>query len=712
MANQKHIFILLFVFFNLTLLASNEKLPRTSVNHSFYEHSLKLESYFDTSNKYTNPLQLVKDSILKPEYLSKSTFYKGYKTQNLWFKLVPGHFRNKKYVQFNNAFLDNIIVYKFKNQQITDSIVTGDSHPFNTRQYPVNTFMFSLDTSSDFYIVKVNTNGMLSVPIVFYSEQDVMQNKHFPSFIYFGIILLATIFNLLLIIRFKESIYVYYFGSLFSIGFIIATDWGFSFQFLWPNLPQLNNYSIIAYNAIFFLLLFSEKFLEIRKFVPSLYKVFISCYILLIGNTIITLLGFYNLAVQISLYLTLVLPVFCLFSGIRIYKHKKQLSVVFFISGFIFYSFFIVIYLLSYMDVISVNVFTKNSVQIANTCEIVFLFLAVIERFRFIELQKKKADKQLLEITKRNKEILEEQNSMLEKKVVERIIEIKELNDKLAATNKELTNSNEELSTINQYLEDQKITLSNTIAQLKETQSQLIQSEKMAALGTLVAGVAHEINNPLNFIAGGLNLINNVRNSKTGSTQPWQKQLEMPSKMIQDGINRATNIVKALMTYSHKTNSQLSYFDIHKILDNTLLFLKSKIDPEIKVVKIYTLERQVPVFADKMHQVFLNIIDNALFAIKNSSDQIENKIIITTLSTIEKKQEFAVVKIFNSGSTIEEKSFKKLYDPFYSTKETGQGTGLGLFICYNIIEEHKGIIYAENTDNGVCFTIKLPILSL
>ena len=247
--------------------------------------------------------------------------------------------------------------------------------------------------------------------------------------------------------------------------------------------------------------------------------------------------------------------------------------------------------------------------------------------------------------------------------------------------------------------------LNESNSKLKEAQQHLVQSEKMASLGTLTAGVAHEINNPLNFINGGIQIIEDVEQDiQTHIPLPEQEKFKVGFGMIRSGYERSIHIVKALMNFSHQGSPVLIQSDITEIIDNTLLFLKSKINADIKVGKVYQFKGIVPVFPSKLHQVILNILDNAIYAV-NQNNLPEKRISISTRL----EANLLHIVISNNGPTIPEQQMGQIFDPFYTTKDPGQGTGLGLSISYALMAEHKGRLYAKNNEEGVSFIIELPI---
>jgi signal transduction histidine kinase len=247
--------------------------------------------------------------------------------------------------------------------------------------------------------------------------------------------------------------------------------------------------------------------------------------------------------------------------------------------------------------------------------------------------------------------------------------------------------------------------LNLVIEELKSAQNHLVQSEKMASLGTLIAGVAHEINNPLNFISGGINIIKDIKPEIEKSISgELNESFTLATRIINEGFDRSLDIVNALMSFSVKSESQLQYHDMHTIINNTLLFMMPIIPKDIVIIRDFRLNKSVQVYIEKMHQVFINILNNAIFVL-NSDDIQEKKIIIKTFNN----DNNAIIEFINSGPEIPEKFLNQIFDPFFTTKDPDKGKGLGLSICYTYIKEHKGKISAVNIENGVKFTIELPL---
>lgn len=269
---------------------------------------------------------------------------------------------------------------------------------------------------------------------------------------------------------------------------------------------------------------------------------------------------------------------------------------------------------------------------------------------------------------------------------------VKARTDELSAINEELKMNNEELLTQREVLE-------MTVDDLKKAQKQLVHSEKMASLGILAAGIGHEINNPLNFIYGGLL---GIEEYISHNLKEHYNDLQPMLNGIQEGIRRASAIVTSLSHYSRRDDLPMIECDIHSIIDNCLVMLYNQLKHKIEIVKNYTEKKYVLIGNEgKLHQAVLNIIANSAQSI-----DVEGKIEISTL--IEGKILKLIIKDNGCGISLE--NMPKILDPFFTTKAPGKGTGLGLSITYNIIQEHKGNIeFHSIPGKGTEAIITLPV---
>lgn len=241
--------------------------------------------------------------------------------------------------------------------------------------------------------------------------------------------------------------------------------------------------------------------------------------------------------------------------------------------------------------------------------------------------------------------------------------------------------------------------LTKTLEELRERQNQLIESEKMASLGFLSAGIAHEINNPLNFILGGYF---GVRGILEGSALESEKT-KMFLDAIKEGVERTSKIVKGLNQFTRSGDSAEERFDLHDILENCLVVLTHSLRDRIQVEKnMFPQPLVVKGNSGKIHQVFLNILTNAIQAMEGKDG---------TLSVQSyRDSNFGIIVITDTGVGIPIEHQNKIRNPFFTTKDPGKGVGLGLPIAYKIIQDHNGSIEMESEwGKGTTFRIKLPI---
>ena len=240
---------------------------------------------------------------------------------------------------------------------------------------------------------------------------------------------------------------------------------------------------------------------------------------------------------------------------------------------------------------------------------------------------------------------------------------------------------------------------------VQDVELQLVHMEKMASVGVLAAGIAHEINNPLGFLISNLESLKDYARSLAKivpTDNPKNKtileDLSAISAESLEGALRIKKIVSDLRTFSKQSESAVNLVDINQILESTLSIVWNEIKFKIAVVKDYQAKTQILADSTQLSQVFLNLLINASQAIPEKGT--------VTLSTSEDATNM-YVKVSDTGPGIAPEVLTKIFDPFFSTKKTG--TGLGLSVSYNIIKSHKGQIKAESAPGkGTTFTISLP----
>jgi two-component system, NtrC family, sensor kinase len=248
---------------------------------------------------------------------------------------------------------------------------------------------------------------------------------------------------------------------------------------------------------------------------------------------------------------------------------------------------------------------------------------------------------------------------------------------------------------------------------LKDTQAQLIQNEKMASLGQLVAGIAHEINNPLAFVLNNLFIVESGLDSLGPEIEPQLSELSLKKMRkartrlgeMREGLDRVKELVLDLRTFSRLDEAELQAVDVAEAIDAVLLLLKHKMNGAIHLEKHYAPARTLYCFAGRLQQVLMNLIGNAVDAITSKGDG-KGTIFVTTRQT----PEFFQISVRDTGAGIPEAIRSKIFDPFFTTKPVGQGTGLGLAISYGIVQDHGGSIEVHSEEGvGTEFIVKIPL---
>ncbi len=310
--------------------------------------------------------------------------------------------------------------------------------------------------------------------------------------------------------------------------------------------------------------------------------------------------------------------------------------------------------------------------------------------------------------------------------------EIRGLADKQLADNEKLFLAEKQMKELLKKEQDSKNELNGALDSLKNAQSQLVHSEKMASLGQLTAGIAHEINNPINFISSGMNsmkmsiesikeildsystleegadpkkLLEEIKELK--EDHEYEELMDELDDLIKDinyGVTRTIEIVKGLRVFSRLDEEESKPANINENIDATLTLLKNKTKNRIKITKFYDENmQQIECFPGQLNQVFMNILNNSIQAIP--SDRKDGEITIYT----EEEDQSVVIRLKDNGVGIPEDVQKRIWEPFFTTKPVGEGTGLGMSITFGIIEKHSGDIDLQSeVGKGTEFAIRLP----
>ena len=306
-----------------------------------------------------------------------------------------------------------------------------------------------------------------------------------------------------------------------------------------------------------------------------------------------------------------------------------------------------------------------------------------------------------------------------------------ELNQLVQSYNVMVNELQKMYSTLEVEVQDRTKELKNAYTELQNTQAMMVHSEKMKSLGELVAGIMHEINNPINFIYGNMTHLSNysndlieliddiTANSKSLNEEErtaFEKKKEeldyeflktdMPDliKSCKEGADRAKNIIQDLKSFSRMEEAAITDIDVVHEIDTTLNILHNKIKNKAVVHKEYTEPiPKIEGYGGQLNQVFMNILDNAAGAIEKQGD-------IWIRIMLDNSYKNLIIEIEDNGIGMDKETAMKVFDPFFTTKPVGQGTGLGMSITHKIIKNHQGnITVSSNKGQGTKFTITLPL---
>jgi signal transduction histidine kinase len=322
-------------------------------------------------------------------------------------------------------------------------------------------------------------------------------------------------------------------------------------------------------------------------------------------------------------------------------------------------------------------------------------------------------------------------NSLKEAKEKEKIQseKLKMQWDVLRETNQELEEKSEGLQKQKLKIENKNKQLQIALKKLKEAQNQLVQSEKMASVGQLTAGIAHEINNPINFVSSNisplkrdlddiiklLEMCTHITYSENRETELKKieeykmeieyniiiKEIRDLLSGIEEGARRTMEIVRSLRNFSRLDEGEKKLADTNEGIESTLLMLRNQLKNRIEVEKKFESLPQILCYPGKLNQVFMNILNNAGQSIEG-----QGRIIISTSF----KKNNILISIKDTGKGMSKKVASRIFEPFFTTKDVGKGTGLGLSISYGIIQEHNGQIKVKSdVGKGTEFIITLPV---
>lgn len=563
------------------------------------------------------------------------------------------------------------------------------------------------------YFIRIDSKHPVVMAFFIGSNGAINKAINQLSFIlgaYLGILLSVFFYNLFLFISIKDKNYLFYILYIILLGLAQFTLAGYAYKYVWNNSPDFNLYAVpltTSFAAIFGII-FAMLLMRTREFTPISHKIYIGFILFYFVAIIFSLSGMNNVSYFIININSLFVSITSIFVSIYISRKGYRPAFFFFIS-WITFCVALVIFSLRNLGIVPSNDFTTYVLYLGSAIETVLLSVALTDRINTMQKEKELSQNYVLQVSLEKEMLIKEQNILLEQKVHERTGELERSN----------------------------LQLGEAILDLKSTQSQLVESAKMASLGQLTAGVAHEINNPINFVKANIKplkmdlddiftiikkyeslpdtdiekiqeTLKVIREESRNMDLPFLKaEINQLIGGINDGAERTAEIVRGLRTFSRLDESELKSVKIYDGIASTLLLLSNSIPAHIHIVKDYQAIGDIECYPGKLNQVFMNLLNNAIQAITLKTESNNHEYI--TISTRDVDNSIRI-SIKDTGLGITPEVRNKIFDPFFTTKDVGSGNGLGLSIVFKIIEMHKGKIEIESggLNKGADFIITLP----
>lgn len=640
----------------------------------------------------------------------------GISHYNSWirFQMVNEGKLDKVALTIEYPSIDYVNFYMIRNGRVKEMVVSKDDH-YKNRTYNHQFYIFDIPLDPGDSItcfLKLNSNTQLLAPITLNSSNSILNaiaKLELLTGLYFGIMLVMIFYNLFIYFSSRDKSYLVYVNYIFWVLMAQASLLGFSNKYLWPSNNWMVDNSMVLTAAMSGIasIQFVKSFLDTRLYARSFNWILTFILIAEVAVISILLLGYDLLSYQL-VNTVAGLGAVTIFITACVVLSKKRKPAIFFLIAWSIFLLSVVVFVLNDFGIFNYNFFTTHAMQMGSAIEAVLLSFALADKINVLKKEKDQSRLAALRIAKENSRIVKEQNVVLEIKVKKRTEEIEHKNE----------------------------VLNQTLSDLQQTQMQLVESEKMASLGQLTAGIAHEINNPINFVTGNIgplkrdvevlfeaidilerynksDLPDDVKIKQFATFKDEQDfdylkiEINHLLKGINEGATRTAEIVKSLRIFSRLDEDDLKLADVNEGLESTLIIVNNLLSG-IKVTKKYGDLPAINCYPGKLNQVFLNIISNALYAIdqkfeKNSGGEF--------LVETYRDDAFVYIVIKDNGIGMSEEVKRKMFDPFFTTKDVGQGTGLGMSIAFNTIQKHNGNIEViSEIGVGTTFKLQLPLI--
>jgi two-component system, NtrC family, sensor kinase len=567
----------------------------------------------------------------------------------------------------------------------------GECRPFSEREFYDPSYIYRLkipqNTEATLYL-RIASRDNFKVPILIGSQESIFRSNKIKDYVLGllgGIMVVMLLYNSFLYITVRDKTYLYYVGYLLTVILTQVSIQGYSFQYLWPESPWMAQWSPFIFSPLVGIAsaAFMRLFLNTRQFIPKLDKFFRFFYVAYGIAFLLAVAGKFPVSYLLITVIATFLSMFMLVGGIIIFI-KGFRPARYFLIAWSMFLFGVTIYAFTNLGILPINNFTFYTMPAGAAAEVILLSLALADRINILKKEKEESQADALRVSKQNEQLITQQNVILEQKVQERTLELGQANDEL----------------------------SKTLSDLKETQAQLVDAEKMASLGQLTAGIAHEINNPINFVRANVkplrldigdvldivhqyetitpetdvaSKLKEIERSKNRIDLDYiKKEIDTLLNGIEDGAKRTAEIVAGLKNFSRLDESDLKEANINDGVQSTLILIRSSIPQNVNIITELGDLPYIECYPGKLNQVFMNLLTNSIYALKQKGGEEQQTLRITTYERHDK----IYAEFEDTGIGMTDQVKQRIFEPFFTTKDVGEGTGLGMSIVFKIVESH------------------------
>ncbi len=648
----------------------------------------------------------VKSELAVPNLgITENTYWLRFKVENRTNEA-------RLFLEIDNPIINLCNLYSFQQGKIRIQ-EAGEEVEISERemkhQNPIFTLMIP-PGSTEMYMLEVKSGDQVFLPMSLGAPDVIfgrLMIKDLVMGIYVGVILVMFFYNFFIYLTTREKSYLYYVFYILSVGLVQTSLQGYTYQFLWPDNSWFAQHSLYIFNTAtaFLAILFMRDFVQVKSYFPKLdkvFNVFIGLYSLML---ILALFGPEQVAYNLNNLIAMLLSIYMLVVAVLLVRRGARPAIFFLLAWSIFLV-GIILFVLKDQGVIPHNLITAYILPIGSALEVVLLSFGLADKINLLKKEKELSQREALRVSKENERIVREQNILLEAKVEERTAELKGANT----------------------------VLEKTLEKLKDTQAQLVDQEKMASLGQLTAGIAHEINNPINFVTSNVNplkrdigdlieVLDKYDSIQSGDEFDSEKagiealkeevdidfvkeEIASLLKGIGEGASRTAEIVRGLKVFSRMDEQDIKRVDIIEGIESTITLLRSSTQGRIEFVRDFNNIPMIECFAGKLNQVFMNLLSNAIHAVL-AKEGLEKDGFIKI--GVRDDGDFIKIIFEDNGTGMSDDVKQKIFEPFFTTKQVGEGTGLGMSITFSIIEKHRGTLEVESEVGvGSKFIIRLP----